>query len=238
LRFRGRVLGDQPWTIRAMLRAGDRLEVIADTVYEWWRLPPRRDVASITTLTRSSAERGLEAIAVAQTAFGEVAEEARASLPPEAARRVVTKYAERLLRSDLGMHVLYAVRRADPAIGSLFAAIEGFVRAVPAEYLSGSDALARDIVERPLRRWSRLGPEGRAAFWSLLAAALDADPDLARHARDPIGRLALKILGSGPDGPRRVLATLLLRAGSLPARLARAGGRIGRRLRGRPAVAA
>ena len=40
LRFEGRVLGDQPWTLRALLRAGDRIEVIGDVVYEWSRPRP------------------------------------------------------------------------------------------------------------------------------------------------------------------------------------------------------
>jgi glycosyltransferase involved in cell wall biosynthesis len=35
--FSGRVLGDQPWTIRALLRAGERIEVLDTVVYEWTR---------------------------------------------------------------------------------------------------------------------------------------------------------------------------------------------------------
>ncbi len=43
--FDGRVLGDQPWTIHALLAAGDEIEVIGETVYEWLRPHPDRYVA-------------------------------------------------------------------------------------------------------------------------------------------------------------------------------------------------
>ena len=42
LRFEGRVLGDQPWVLRALLRAGDRIVVVSDVVYEWRRGRPDR----------------------------------------------------------------------------------------------------------------------------------------------------------------------------------------------------
>ena len=214
LRYYGRVLGDQPWAIRAMLRAGDRLVVIGDTVYEWARLPSDDESGSITTTTRSSAERGLEAVAVAEDAFRDVRDEAYRLLPPARAEVVAARYAERLLRSDLGMHLRYAVHRGDTGLSSLFGAIGRFVGSVPPEALAASDALAHDIVERPLRRWARVPREARPAYWSLLGAALTADPDLPRRERDPLARLALVILGRGPDGPRRVLATGLLRGSS------------------------
>ena len=58
LRFEGRVLGDQPWTLRALLRAGDRIEVIADDVYVWLRQPTElSDPRSITATSRSTRPR-------------------------------------------------------------------------------------------------------------------------------------------------------------------------------------
>lgn len=222
LRYYGRVLGDQPWALRAMLRAGDRLVVIGDVVYEWIRLTSGQSRGSITTKTRSAADRGLVAVDVAERAFRDVRDEAYQLLPTERAEPVAARYAERLLRSDLGMHVRYAVRRRDAALGSLLAAIERFVRSVPAETLAASDALARDIVEPPLARWGNVSASGREAYWSLLGAARDADSSLARRERDPLARSALAIVGRGRDGPRRVLATGLLRA-SLAFRLAGRG---------------
>jgi hypothetical protein len=225
LRYYGRVLGDQPWAIRAMLRADDRLVVIGDTVYEWTRIGSAGDGASITTTTRSSAGRGLEAVSVAERAFRDVRAEAYRLLPPDRADEIAARYAERLLRSDLGMHVLYAVRRGDPGLAPLFAAIEDFVRSLPPETLAGSDALVHDVVERPLLRWANVPPAARAAYWSLLGTSRDADPALARREPDPIARLALAILGRGPDGLRRVVATALLRMSAalrwLPRRIAR-----------------
>ena len=57
LTFEGRVLGDQAWTIKALLRAGNGIEVIDDTVFEWSRPHPDRFVATITSVSRSSADR-------------------------------------------------------------------------------------------------------------------------------------------------------------------------------------
>jgi hypothetical protein len=214
LRYYGRVLGDQPWAIRAMLRAGDRLVVVGDTVYEWTRLAADDEGGSITTSTRSSVEGGIDAAAVAERAFRDVRDEAFRLLPEDRAAVVTARYAERLLRSDLGMHLLYALRRRDPGLRSLLAAIERFVRSLPREELSASDALAVDIVERPLGRWRDVPTDARAAYWSLLAAARDADPRLARRPRGRLSRLALRLVGRGPDGLRRLAATALLRIGS------------------------
>ena len=55
LRFEGRVLGDQAWTIRALLRAGAGIEVVADTVFEWSRPRPGAAVETITTRARGTA---------------------------------------------------------------------------------------------------------------------------------------------------------------------------------------
>ena len=210
LRFFGRVLGDQPWTIRALLRAGDRIQVVGSTVYEWNR--PRRGhfAPTITTSTRSSAGHGIEAIAVAREALAAVRAEADRALPDPADRTVVAaRYVERLLTSDLGIHLSKALGRRDPRTGELFAAIQGFLTTVPNELLAGSDALARHIVEPPLARWDRVPEDARPAYWSLHGAALAADPGLLDRAGSPLARLAL---GLRPDrgGPRRTVAIGLL----------------------------
>ena len=76
LRFEGRILGDQPWALRALLRAGDRIEVIGDTVYEWTRPSPANPFVSITAAKRESAARAADAVAVAVGALRAVSAEA------------------------------------------------------------------------------------------------------------------------------------------------------------------
>jgi hypothetical protein len=231
LRFRGRVLGDQPWTIRALLRAGDRIEVIAPTVYEWNR--PRRGpfAPTITTSTRSSAGHGIEAIEVATEALAAVRAEAELVLPDAADRSVVAaRYVERLLRSDLGVHLSKALGRADPGTADLLAAIERFVAAVPNELLSGSDALARHIIEPPLARWQRLSPEARTAYWSLFAAAYAANPGLSQSGSSALARVAL---GLRPDrgGLRRRVAVGVMAVARIPQIGGLVVARIARRVR-------
>lgn len=192
--FSGRVLGDQPWTIRALLRAGDRIEVIADTVYEWTRPTPESAAQTITSSTRSSARLGVDAAAIAEEALASVRAEAEASLSDPVACRVVSlAYAERLLRSDLGVHLAKALKRRDPTIAQLLAAIEAFIATVPPELLRGSPALARAILEPPLRDWATLGEPGRAAYWSLFAAATAADPDVAAKGTNVVTRSLLRL---------------------------------------------
>ena len=116
LRFEGRVLGDQPWTLRALLRAGDRIEVIADDVYVWLRQAAElSDPRSITATTRSTARGSVGAVRVAITAHEQVSAEARRTIADTAAQRLVSRvYLERLLRSDLGMYLKRALDRRDP----------------------------------------------------------------------------------------------------------------------------
>jgi hypothetical protein len=207
------VLGDQPWIIRALLRAGDRIDVVADTVYEWYRPAPSIASSSITASTRSSVARGVEAIGVAAEALASVRAEAAGLLAEEDSERVGRRYAERLLRSDLAAHVARALDRRDPGIGSLFQAIGGFVTNLPPGYAGASDALARSIVEPPLRRWHRVAPAGRLAFWRLLETALEVDPDLPRKGASALARLGLRIAARrGTPAARRLPPAILLLA--------------------------
>jgi glycosyltransferase involved in cell wall biosynthesis len=211
LRFSGRVLGDQPWVIRALLRAADEIEVLADTVYEWYR---SADGGSITATTRSSARRGVEAAQVAGEALRAVTEEADTHLDAASRNLVLTRYVERILRSDLGVHLANALGRTDPTIAELLDAIRGFVAGTPAGYLRGSDALARDILEPVLRRWRRVGSAGRAAYWRLFDAALRKDPGAARGASSGTARLALRIAGWPPRLVARPAGAWLLAIGN------------------------
>jgi glycosyltransferase involved in cell wall biosynthesis len=226
LRFEGRVLGDQPWVVRALLRAGDRIEVIGMTVYDWIRTPSAGAGSSITASTRASARRGVEAASVAEGALRSVLSEVDSTIADPAARRVVgARYVERLLRSDLGVHLSKALGRGDPTTGELLAAIEAFLATVPGGYLAASDALARDIIEPPLARWFRVPPSARAAYWSLFAAGTAADPGLAGHGSNRVARLALQLAGDERGGIRRWLAIGL----AMTARLATWFGRRRRR---------
>jgi hypothetical protein len=194
LRFAGRVGGDQPWVLQGLLRAGDRVEVIADTVYEWTRAGPGRGNApSITATARSSARRGIDATATAAAALDEVRTEARRVLPGSDADRVASTYAERLLRSDLGVHLELALRRRDPAVADLLQAIDHFVAGIGSPLPRPvSGALASDILVPPLWRWPSIGADARTAYWSLFDSASAADPRLDEAA--PLGsRVVLRL---------------------------------------------
>ncbi|MFL5779412.1 MAG: glycosyltransferase family 2 protein [Chloroflexota bacterium] len=221
LRFEGRVLGDQPWVIRALLRAGNRIEVIGTTVYEWIRAAPGATAPpSITTTTRSSAARGVEAASIASAALATVMDEAGQLLAEADARRVAATYVERLLRSDLGVHLSRALARRDPTMAELLAALEAFVSAAPADLLRASDALAREIVEPPLRRWSRVPASAREPYWSLVGAAVAADPELPSRGTTPMSRLRLRLAAEATPASRRA-AVALSRPGRLLARARR-----------------
>jgi hypothetical protein len=205
LTFEGRVLGDQPWTVRALLRAGDRIVVIGDDVYEWSR--PRRGsgALSITAAKRGSARLAAEAATIAVRALAEVTEEAAARVPDAAARdRLIAAYAERIVRSDLAGPVRRAVDRGDDGTDELFDAIAAFLGSAPLASRRVTDAVASELLRPPLEGWHRLGPPARAAYVRLLRTALRGDPAIE-------GRLIRgTMLGPG------VAALLAADAGAVP----------------------
>jgi hypothetical protein len=229
LQFEGRVLGDQPWTIRALLRAGDDIAVIGDVVYEW-RRGAASGTSSITAAKRSSARLAAEAARVAVRAFGEVREEAALQLSDPVARQVVVaSYFERLVELDLAGAVRRAVARRDAGTAELFAAIEAFVLAAPADVVRGSRALAEAILRPPLDAWLLLPQPAKTAYVGLLRSIDAANPGLveARIGRGPLGR-AVRLLLASEQAPRWGLATLLL-APRLPVFAVRMLGRPGPR---------
>ena len=189
--------------------------MLAETVYEWSRVPAGSGPASITAATRSSIQGGVEAAGVAADAFASVAEEAGRLLDDRQAAVVLGRYVERLLRSDLGRHVSAALARHDPAIGELFRAIRDFVVALPPRYLAMSDALTMDILEPPLRSWRRLDPGGWDALLELAETAIRLDPTAIRR-RSALARMGLRVGLAGRGLPRRVLAATLLTLRRLP----------------------
>jgi hypothetical protein len=221
LEFSGRVLGDQPWIIRALLRAGDRIEVLADTVYEWYRPATSVSSTSITATTRSSVHLGVEAVGVAGDALATVRDEAARHLDEAESERVLARYADRLMHLDLAAHVARALDRADPNIDLLFDAIGSFVARLPAAYVNGSDALAGSILKPPLRRWHRVRGTGRAAYWRLFDVALRADPNLAGRDANLLVRLGLSLVAGGRSPVRVRVAILLVRAAGALARVRR-----------------
>ncbi len=211
LKFEGRVLGDQPWTIRALLRAGDRIEVIGDVVYRWWRQPTElTDPRSITASTRSQARGSAVAVRLAITAHAQVSEEARRTIEDPAAQRLVARvYLERLIRSDLGMFLKRALDRRDPAVAELLVSFGEFLEAVPRDLVAEEGPLIMRTLLRPLlEAWSWLPPEARNAFWSIVRPTVAADPDVYRLiGGGRMGQAAMHLVSAVDTRPTRSLAS-------------------------------
>jgi hypothetical protein len=169
LTFEGRVLGDQPWTISALLRAGHGIEVIAETVYAWSRPHPDRYVEGITSATRSSSARAAEMAVRAADVFATVSAEVDTQVSDAAARATVKQaYFDRLIRMDIGPAIGDALRRRDAATNKLLDAVAGFVASVPAPILARSKALVQHVVVPPARRWNDLVPTARPSYWAVV----------------------------------------------------------------------
>jgi glycosyltransferase involved in cell wall biosynthesis len=220
LRFVGRHLADHAWTIRAMLRAGDRIQVIDDVVYEWFRPVGGQGGDSVTARTRGQARIAAEAIAVVTDGVLAVIAEAEGLLDDPRTRRLIAHaYVDRLVRGDLPMYLGLALARRDPDLPELLLALEHFVRDLPAEVIAGQGAVARALLAPPVRRWSRLSPRDRAAYWSLLQAARRADQKVLGKVRRRSMRWTLRVAARLPTP----LADLALRLRGRLAALRRRG---------------
>jgi hypothetical protein len=194
LRFAGRVLGDQSWTIRALLRAGRDIEVVGETVYEWTRPHPAHEVETITVVARASASGAAEMAIVAATVFREVSDEVDLRIADPATRFAIEKaYLERLIRSDLSGPVSKALDRRDPATGVYLEALAAFLESVPAPLLEDSDILVRRILWPPLRRWRSLVPDARPCYRRMVRARTDADRVTGYRAGGPLRVPALAL---------------------------------------------
>lgn len=228
LRFKGRVLGDQQWVIRALLRAVDRIEVLDETVYEWRRSQADAPALSITAVTRSSASGASARPAALAEALGLVRQEAAAQIPDGANReRFLAAYVERLLSSDLGVHLGLAISRADPSLADLLSAVDRFLEAVPEDLLGDSRALPRWILEPPLRSWRHLPASSRDAYRSLLRTALAKAPHAPDHASSQLARLAIQRAAThaGPSAGLGLVLTVLRTSTRVPRRVGRLIGR-------------
>ena len=169
LEFEGRVLGDQPWTACALLRAGDRIEVIADDVYDWIRPVQGDGVQTITTGKAVTVENGVAAVLVATGALPKVRAQAEQSIAdPQVRRAFETAYAERLIGADIGRIVVRESRRALPDLARLYRAVGGFLAVVPEHALAASKGLTPSILVPPLRAWNRIPISARFAYGRIL----------------------------------------------------------------------
>jgi hypothetical protein len=216
LRFSGRVLGDQPWTVRALLRAGDAIEVIAEDVYEW-RRPMVESDGTITAAKRGSARVAAEAARVAIGALADVAAEAQAQLAdPGDRERVVGAYFERLVRSDLEGPMARALARADEGAEDLFDAVGAFIASAPEGLVERSPAVTEGLVLDPLDYWVGAPASVRLAYLAFLARLVREHPTIPAWLRTPsLVRAATAILARPGGGrvagvPATVIASLLL----------------------------
>ena len=214
LRFEGRVMGDQAWTARAMLRAGDHVQVIEDTVFEWSRPTPGGSVETITTLARGSASGATRMAVMARTVFEAVSAEVDLRIDDEASRlRVKQTYFDRLLRSDLAVPTRDAVEGRDPDVVGLFDALASFLDVVPRSVLAASEYLPVILLRPPAKRWPMLGAAARASYWRLVRRALRADPRMAgriawRRAVEPAFVFARVGPPLGPAVATAVVSTI------------------------------
>ena len=225
LSFTGRVLGDQPWTIRAMLRAGDRIQVIGDTVYEWTRPGPGNEFVSITSAKRDSARAAAVAVEVAVGALREVIDETERVLPDSEQRLAIARgYFDRLVRSDFAGPVARGIERREPGMATLLDAIRGFVDSAPPRLVTESGALVDKVLRPPLANWRSLDRPARAAYWRLSAAVSRVDPGVSRRIGGRVSGTAVQIVGSGNGSLRRAMAGAMIVGGDLVRRPARRGG--------------
>lgn len=166
--FEGRVLGDQPWTVRALLRAGDRIEVIGSDVYEWTRPRVGNEFTTITSAKHGSARLATEAVRVAVRALREVADEASRTTHDDRARQaVVAGYLDRLLRADFAGPVFRAAAGKDPGTVELYEALAAFLRAAPAATVAASPMVVPWVLLPPVACWHRMPAAARDAWGAM-----------------------------------------------------------------------
>src|SRR3954471_13800158 len=182
LRFEGRVLGDQAWTIRALLRAGPGIEVVRETVFEWSRPHADDDVETITTQARGSAVGATRMAVMARTVYLAVAAEVDATIEDERTRETIKRaYFDRLVLSDLSGPVRVFATHDDPETTGLFDALAGFLAAVPRSVVAASEVLPTQLLRPPALRWSAIPAASRRGYWRMVRVAVRADPRMSRR---------------------------------------------------------
>ena len=188
LRFVGRSLGDQPWVLKATLRAGDHVLVIPDTVYEWRRPAADRSPSTITADRERSVDRAIEGVAMAGVAWRDVTA-AWAPLAEPAQRHALdVAYLDRLVLADLARQLVNAVLRRDAGCGRLLDALARELAALPPDVVLDARAPGDRLVRPTIAFWWRLPADARPAFASLLAAARTSGVAGGRRPRSGILR--------------------------------------------------
>ncbi len=184
LRFEGRMVGDQPWVVRALVRAGDRIEVVDDLVYEWRRPHPDHYVATITSARERSASLGAEAVRMAQAAWDAGAAAFREAYDAATAARLEALYLRRILRADLGAQLRRAIERRDPDLPLMLDALDGLLAHVPASIVvAAEDAVRSQLIDPLGSRMHHLAAGARHSFLDLAIHAARIDAGLVRSIR-------------------------------------------------------
>jgi hypothetical protein len=201
------------------MRAGDRIEVIADDVYGYARPRAGNEFSTITVTKHGSTRVSAEAVRVATGALRQVAEEAERVLPDPADREVVVAaYLHRLARVDLAGAVVRAAASGDEGAVEVFGEVGAFLRSAPPGMVGRSWAVLGGIVLPPIALWRRLPTAARAAAWSMISTAVAA----GRGTRPvPPGLRAawwiLAGIGAARRGPARPVVDAILALVSLAA---------------------
>jgi hypothetical protein len=218
------MLGDQPWVVRALVRAGDRIEVIGDLVYEWRRPNPDHYVATITSARERSAALGAEAVRMAGVAFDVASAAFAAAYPPDVAGRMEGLYLRRLIRADLAAQLHRATERHDPDLPLMLRALLGLLKRVPrASVIGAEDAVRIEVIDPLARQMHDLSVPARRAFLDLAIAAARIDPGLIRSIRAKSKRWPLRVAMAVPV-VGRPFAIAALDAWSVLGGTSRAGG--------------
>ena len=225
LRFEGRMLGDQPWVISALLRAGDAIEVITDVVYEWRRPPPDHSVETITSARMRSAALATTAVGVAAQDYRTVMAEVGRRVAPDGRHAIAVTYLERLLTADLQVPLSRAVKADDPELPGLLRAMAAFLDAVPPAVRRDTPVIADSVVVPTVRHFASLSPGAQAALLALVRSAARADPRLLDAIPGRAASTEVRIASALPPAIGAQLLALALRA-----------SRAAHRLRGRPAI--
>lgn len=194
LRFEGRMMGDGPWVCRATIRAGDRVVVVADEVYEYRRPAAGNEFSTITADRERSSRLAVEGVAMAARGWREVTAAWPDEATPAERHALDVFYTDRVVRADLALMLVRAVLRRDPGSRDLLEALGGFIGSVPDDVVAEARSIGDRLVRPVIAFWWRLPPDARPAFAALVAAARPA----GRPARSGILRNpGTRLVGAG-----------------------------------------
>jgi glycosyltransferase involved in cell wall biosynthesis len=171
LRFEGRMMGDGPWVCRATIRAGDRVLVIADEVYEYRRPSAGNDFSTITADRERSTALAIEGVAMAARGWREVSAAWAELGTPDDRHRLDVAYLDRIVRADLAGMLIRSVLRRDPRCQELLEALTSMLLALPDDVVADARSVGDRLVRPLVAFWWRLPADARPAFRALVAAA-------------------------------------------------------------------